>query len=141
MNILHYLQSTGAVVLTFGMGCGPASARYMTGLALLDWCRDDASTFCPGYIAALADYQKVLQDIDMAPLRFCLPSNVKLAELRKVVIDQLGPLPPDALQAVAADAELRVVLVGDKSRIEPLLASVDNRDRLEIVVLADIHRG
>jgi hypothetical protein len=96
------IGALAVLALTIGGGA-PASARYMTGLALLDWCRDDASTFCPGYIAALADYQKVLQDIDMAPLRFCLPSNVKLAELRKVVIDQLGPLPPDALRAVAAD--------------------------------------
>jgi hypothetical protein len=81
----------------------PSSARYMTGLALLDWCKDDGSTFCPGYLAALADYQSVLQALDTETPRFCLPSNVKLAALRSVVLEQLGAEQPDALAGVAAD--------------------------------------
>jgi hypothetical protein len=92
-----------ALALTVGLGGAPVSARYMTGLALLDWCRADSDTFCPGYLAALADYQKVLQDIGTATPRFCLPSNVKLAELRSVVLDQLGAKSPDELRAVAAN--------------------------------------
>ena len=61
-----------AIVLAMlGLGVpAPASARYMTGAALLEWCRDDGSTFCPGYIAAMADYQSVLQSLeDSADLR------------------------------------------------------------------------
>ena len=85
-----------------GPGAAPAAARYMTGAALLDWCRDDGSTFCPGYLAALADYQSTLQVLDVDTPRFCLPSNVKLRELRTVVLDQLSTLPPDQLRAVAA---------------------------------------
>jgi phosphate acyltransferase len=56
----------------------------------------------------------------------------------RIALDAMGgdyapePIVAGAVQAVAADAELRVVLVGDQSRIEPLLTSADNRDRLEI---------
>jgi glycerol-3-phosphate acyltransferase PlsX len=42
-----------------------------------------------------------------------------------------GPIVAGAVQAVAADPELRVVLVGDQAQVEPLLANVGNRDRLE----------
>jgi glycerol-3-phosphate acyltransferase PlsX len=42
-----------------------------------------------------------------------------------------GPIVAGAVQAVAADPALRVVLVGDQARVEPLLAGVP-RDRLEI---------
>jgi glycerol-3-phosphate acyltransferase PlsX len=42
-----------------------------------------------------------------------------------------GPIVAGALAAVAADPDLRVVLVGDRHQIEPLLGSVD-RDRLDI---------
>lgn len=118
---------TGAVValaVTVGGGGAPASARYMTGLALLDWCRDDGSTFCPGYIAALVDYQSVLQVLDTETPRFCLPSNVKLAELRGIVLDQLGPQPPDALRAVAAN-----LMVPALARRFP--APADDRDCAE----------
>ncbi|MEJ0069223.1 MAG: Rap1a/Tai family immunity protein [Pseudomonadota bacterium] len=55
----------------------------------------------PGYIAGLVDYQSVLQVIDTETTRFCLPSNVKLKELRPVVLDQLGAKSPDELRAVA----------------------------------------
>ncbi len=79
----------------------PAAARYMTGSALLDWCRDDASTFCPGYLAALADYQSVLQAIDTPSARFCLPSNVKLGVFREVVLSQLTTRPPAELGGLA----------------------------------------
>ena len=90
--------------LVVGLGAGgrPAMARYMTGLALLDWCRDDGSTFCPGYLAAVADYQSVLQRLDTPTPRFCLPSNVKLGVLRQVVLGELGGQPRDALGDVAA---------------------------------------
>src|SRR5271168_1516024 len=96
-------SALAALVLAVGLGGAPVSARYMTGLALVDWCKDDGSTFCPGYIAALVDYQSVLQVLDTETPRFCLPSNVKLAELRGVVLDQLGAQPPDALRGVAAN--------------------------------------
>ena len=43
-----------------------------------------------------------------------------------------GPIVAGAVQAVAADPELRVVLVGDQAQIEPLLDGVGNRDRLDI---------
>jgi phosphate acyltransferase len=43
-----------------------------------------------------------------------------------------GPIVAGAVQAVAADPELRVVLVGDQARVEPLLAGVGDRDRLEL---------
>src|SRR3984957_2222309 len=43
-----------------------------------------------------------------------------------------GPIVAGAVQAVAADPELRVTLVGDQAQIEPLLANVANRDRLDI---------
>jgi phosphate acyltransferase len=42
-----------------------------------------------------------------------------------------GPIVAGAVQAVAADPGLHVVLVGDRSQIEPLLAAAP-RDRLEI---------
>jgi hypothetical protein len=92
-----------ALVLTVGLGGAPASARYMTGLALVDWCKADGSTFCPGYIAGMVDYQSALQTLDTDTPRFCLPSNVKLAELRSVVLGQLGAKSPNELSAVAAN--------------------------------------
>jgi glycerol-3-phosphate acyltransferase PlsX len=43
-----------------------------------------------------------------------------------------GPIVAGAAQAVAADAELRVLLVGDKAQLEPhLRADMTGRDRLE----------
>src|SRR6188508_3401468 len=44
-----------------------------------------------------------------------------------------GPIVAGALRAVAADPELRVVLVGDQAQVEPLLAAAPTgRDRLEL---------
>ncbi|MBI3412184.1 MAG: phosphate acyltransferase PlsX [Planctomycetes bacterium] len=44
-----------------------------------------------------------------------------------------GPIVAGAVKAVQCDPELRVVLVGDQSQVEPLLAGMpDVRDRLEI---------
>jgi glycerol-3-phosphate acyltransferase PlsX len=43
-----------------------------------------------------------------------------------------GPIVAGAMQAVEADPELRVVLVGDKDQVEPLLSAVLPRDRLEL---------
>jgi phosphate acyltransferase len=43
-----------------------------------------------------------------------------------------GPIVAGAVQAVAADPELRVVLVGDQAQVEPLLANAGNRDRIEV---------
>ncbi len=44
-----------------------------------------------------------------------------------------GPIVAGALQAVAADPELRVVLVGDQAQIEPLVAQESaNRDRIDL---------
>jgi len=99
-----------AVLALIGGGATPARARYMTGAALLDWCRDDASTFCPGYLAALADYQSALQAIDARAPRFCLPSNVKLAALREVATGPLAALPPDRLRAAAADVMIEALV-------------------------------
>jgi len=56
----------------------------------------------------------------------------------RIALDAMGgdhapePIVAGAVQAVAADPELRVVLVGDQSRVEPLLTSADHKDRLEI---------
>ena len=43
-----------------------------------------------------------------------------------------GPIVAGAVQAVAADAELRVTLVGDQAQVEPLLAKIANRDRIDL---------
>ena len=44
-----------------------------------------------------------------------------------------GPIVAGAVQAVAADADLRVILVGDRAQIEPLLpADAAGRDRLDV---------
>jgi phosphate acyltransferase len=43
-----------------------------------------------------------------------------------------GPIVAGALQAVAADSEVIVVLVGDRVRVEPLLPADAVRDRIEI---------
>src|SRR5271165_4295260 len=43
-----------------------------------------------------------------------------------------GPIVAGAVQAVAADADLRVVLVGDQARVEPLLPADADRARLEV---------
>jgi glycerol-3-phosphate acyltransferase PlsX len=44
-----------------------------------------------------------------------------------------GPIVAGAVQAAGADPELRVVLVGDRNQVEPLLAGADAvRDRLEV---------
>src|SRR5438477_1004532 len=56
----------------------------------------------------------------------------------QLALDAMGgdhapePIVAGAVQAVAADPALRVVLVGDQARIEPLLTAVSNRDRLDI---------
>ncbi len=44
-----------------------------------------------------------------------------------------GPIVAGAVQAVAADHELRVTLVGDQNQVEPLLANAAHRDRLELL--------
>ncbi|HKB06447.1 MAG TPA: phosphate acyltransferase PlsX [Gemmataceae bacterium] len=43
-----------------------------------------------------------------------------------------GPVVAGALQAVAADPEVTVVLVGDKAQVEPLLPANGARDRVEL---------
>ncbi len=43
-----------------------------------------------------------------------------------------GPIVAGAVQAVAADPQLHVLLVGDQAHLEPLLASVEHRDRLPL---------
>ena len=43
-----------------------------------------------------------------------------------------GPIVAGAVQAVAADPELHVLLVGDQARVEPLLAGAANRERLPV---------
>jgi phosphate acyltransferase len=43
-----------------------------------------------------------------------------------------GPIVAGAVQAVAADPELHVLLVGDQARVEPLLAGAPSRDRLPL---------
>jgi glycerol-3-phosphate acyltransferase PlsX len=43
-----------------------------------------------------------------------------------------GPIVAGAVQAVAADPELRVVLVGDQAQVEPLLPAGADRSRLEL---------
>jgi phosphate acyltransferase len=48
-----------------------------------------------------------------------------------------GPIVAGAIQAVAADSEITVVLVGDQSKIEPLLPADETRSRLEIFHAAD----
>src|SRR5271155_1259723 len=53
----------------------------------------------------------------------------------QIALDAMGgdhapvPIVAGAVQAVAADPELRVVLVGDQTQLEPLLNGAANRDR------------
>jgi phosphate acyltransferase len=49
-----------------------------------------------------------------------------------------GPVVAGALQAVAADPGVTVVLVGDRARIEPLLPADSLRDRVEVCHAADV---
>ena len=49
-----------------------------------------------------------------------------------------GPIVAGALQAVAADSEVTVVLVGDRAQIEPLLPADATRDRIEIFHAAEV---
>jgi glycerol-3-phosphate acyltransferase PlsX len=48
-----------------------------------------------------------------------------------------GPIVTGAIQAVAADAGITVVLVGDRARVEPLLPADTPRDRIELFHSAD----
>jgi glycerol-3-phosphate acyltransferase PlsX len=48
-----------------------------------------------------------------------------------------GPIVAGAVQAVAADPEVTVVLVGDRARVEPLLPADAPRDRIEMFHAAD----
>jgi phosphate acyltransferase len=56
----------------------------------------------------------------------------------RIALDAMGgdhapsPIVAGALQAVAADTEIVVVLVGDQARIDPLLPADGTRDRIEI---------
>src|SRR5579884_2318258 len=56
----------------------------------------------------------------------------------RIALDAMGgdhapaPIVAGAVQAVAADPELQVVLVGDEAQIEPLIAKEANSDRLPI---------
>ena len=56
----------------------------------------------------------------------------------KIALDAMGgdhapgPIVAGALQAVSADPELRVVLVGDRARVEPCLGGEDTRGRIEV---------
>src|SRR5215831_9556231 len=43
-----------------------------------------------------------------------------------------GPIVAGAVQAVAADPQLSVLLVGDQARVEPLLSGVAHRERLDL---------
>jgi glycerol-3-phosphate acyltransferase PlsX len=43
-----------------------------------------------------------------------------------------GPIVAGAVQAVAADPQLSVLLVGDQARVEPLLSGVTHRERLPL---------
>jgi hypothetical protein len=133
---VRYRFGLAVVVAMLGLAA-PASARYMTGAALLDWCRDDGSTFCPGYLAAMADYQSVLQRLDTETLMFCLPSNVKLGALRTVALDGLGARPRDELGEVAAALLLPALarrfpaLPGDRGCPERAAAYVTGTELLE----------
>lgn len=49
-----------------------------------------------------------------------------------------GPVVAGALQAVAADPDVTVVLVGDRARVEPLLPADAPRDRVELFHAADV---
>jgi glycerol-3-phosphate acyltransferase PlsX len=56
----------------------------------------------------------------------------------QIALDAMGgdhapePIVAGAVQAIAADPALRVVLVGDPARLVPLLTAVSNRDRLDV---------
>src|SRR5947209_8545937 len=43
-----------------------------------------------------------------------------------------GPIVAGAVQAVEAEPELHVILVGDQAQVAPLVASAAHRDRLEV---------
>src|SRR5436190_6732564 len=56
----------------------------------------------------------------------------------RIALDAMGgdnapnPIVGGAVQAVMADPELHVVLVGDRERVEPLLPAGPERERLEV---------
>lgn len=85
-----------------GMGASPSRAGYVSGVVLLGYCQDPASSFCAGYLASLVDYQDALQHSDQPALRFCLPDNIKLSDLRDLTVDQLQINPPSELRKLAA---------------------------------------
>ena len=49
-----------------------------------------------------------------------------------------GPIVAGAVQAVAADPAVTVVLVGDRAKVEPLLPADGARDRIELFHAADV---
>lgn len=49
-----------------------------------------------------------------------------------------GPIVTGAIQAVALDPELHVVLVGDQPQVEPLLEGVPHRDRLQLFAATQV---
>jgi glycerol-3-phosphate acyltransferase PlsX len=62
----------------------------------------------------------------------------------RIALDAMGgdhapaPIVAGAVQAVALDSELHVFLVGDALQLEPLLAGVANRERLEVFPCAQV---
>src|SRR3954466_1059352 len=76
---------------------------------------------------------------DAAGDRAFVPSAHRRLTPMRIALDAMGgdhapgPIVAGAVQAAAADPELRVVLVGDQAQVEPLLAGAEAvRDRLEV---------
>ena len=81
-----------ALLLVLALGAAPAAparAGFVNGFQLLQWCQNETSTFCGGYLAALVDYQDLLHQADARSLRFCLPDNTKVSDLRRLAVDEL----------------------------------------------------
>ena len=108
MNSLKHTLFFVAAVAAFVAWNNPQQAAYaqedaapvitgalMTGKSLLSLCTsaENADQFaCQSYIAGIIDYHRLVRSLGTAPtVDFCIPENVKMADMRdKIVAYLLG---------------------------------------------------
>jgi hypothetical protein len=77
----------------------PAQAfvAYGTGRDLQDKCTDGrqvARAYCDGYISAIAS---ALNYVGIGPYKTCIPQEVTVGEMRKIVVRHMDEYPQDLL--------------------------------------------
>lgn len=81
----------------FALCAQPAQAAFMTGKTLLDLCTSkeaDNVFSCENYIAGVVDYHILVRSLGTAPsVDFCLPANIRMQQLRQLVINHLAQHP------------------------------------------------